>query len=321
MIEIKSINPTPKLEVTLTIEHNDGYVKTFNIKEGQLVKNLVYVDNGIEKTITGVVRVINFISKQGVSTSDGCIHDDVPVFGKYVIVNTLTIDCSDKYVCKVLSVPFIFVRDIESVEDVDEKSAVVNGNEYDSFTDALINANDGATVVMTSDFQSKEKLNLGEGKSVTINLNGHRLYAPEVENNYSYIVKGDVTFDGAGKVYHGGKFGIGVQPEKKLTINDGVFTSLGTYLIGSWGETTINGGVFNGKYCCVNGFTGKVTINGGTFIAEEAVNDPEWGWTVILGNVTVTGGIFNFPVHERYCPEGYVPKKNNDGTYTVEKVS
>lgn len=321
MFEYKPTIPLPKLDVDVIVERVDGYRKTINIKEGQLVKNLTYLDNGVEKTITGVIRVINFVSKQGLSAKDACIHDDISVFNKYVTVTTLTVDCSDKYVCNVVSVPCVYIRDIESVEDITDNQAVVDGVEYATFTEAIASVKDGSVIKMNEDFQSEEKLSLGDGKSITIDLNGHRMFAPEVENNYSYIIKGDVTFDGAGEVYHGGKFGLGVQPDKKLTINDGIFTSTGDYLIGSWGETVINGGTFKGKYCCINGFAGEVIINGGNFIAEEAENDPEWGWTVILGNVKVTGGTFNHPVHERYCTEGYVPKANEDGTYTVEKVS
>ncbi len=320
MSTLKKLQVRPRLEVTFNFEATDGYVKTVTVKEGQLVKDVVYVQNGEEKTVSGLLEVIHFISKQGISHTEKCVHDDVSIFGKFISITTLIIDCSEKYECNVVAVPAIYIKDIGSVEDIITEAVSVNGVEYATFTDALTAAEDGDTLTLSSDFQSDDILILGDGKSITINLNGHKMYAPYIEDNYSYIIKGDVTFDGEGKVYHGGEFGFGVQHDKKLTINSGIFTSMGTYLIGSWGETIINGGSFFGKYCCVNGFDGNVVINGGNFIAEEADNDPDFGWTVISGNVTVTGGTFNFPVHERYCADGYIPKKNIDGTYTVEKV-
>lgn len=320
MANLKTCNITPSINITLNFEYENGYVKTVTLKEGQLVKNLVYVKNGEEKTITGIFKLINFISKQGISAKDDCIHDDKSNFDKFVSVTTLNIDCSEQYKFNIIQVPVKFIKDIEIVEDVEIKPAVVNGVEYDSIISALAAAEDGATVTLADDFQSEEKVYLADGKAVTLDLNGHKLYVPEVEDNYGCIVKGDATINGDGNVVAGGAFGIGVQPKGTLTINSGVFKTSGTYLIGSWGKTIINGGEFNSSYCCVNGFDGEVIINGGNFVAEKAENDPEWGWTVILGNVKVMGGTFSHPVHERYCADGYKPKTNADGTYTVEAI-
>ena len=128
------------------------------------------------------------------------------------------------------------------------------------------------------------------------------------------IIKNNITLTGEGNVTVG-EFGIGVQPIARLTINGGTYKAANeSYLIGSWGETIINGGNFDSDYCCVNGFQGTVIINNGNFncIDEE---------TIILGNVKVSGGIFNHPVQEQYCAEGYAPKANEDGTYTVEKIA
>jgi hypothetical protein len=323
MSKLKSCTITPCVNVTFNFEYENGYVKTVTLKEGQFVKNLVYTVNGIEKVITGIVRVINFISKQGISTNDGCIHDDTPVFGKYVSITTLNVDCSSQYKCEVVSVPTIFIKDIESVEDVVVNTAKVNGVEYANLVDALAAVKDGDVIELADDFQSKEKVVLGaDDIAVTLDLNDHRLFIPEVENNYGCIIKGDVTVTGAGKFVNGGLYGIGVPASAKLTINGGTFTCSSDYLIGTWGETVINGGEFISNYCCVNGFdNGKVIINGGKFIANAADNDPDWGWSVVLGNVAITGGTFNFPIHEKYCSEGYRPKANSDGTYTVEKVN
>lgn len=313
---------TPRIEVIFNFVYNNEHVKKVSVREKQLVKNLVYVQNGEEKTVSGVVDVINFISKAATSNSNGCIHDEDTIFDKYVSVTNLIIDCSDKYSCNVVSVPSKSIIDIESVEDIIPNVVRVGDEAYTDFAEALTSVESGSTIILTETVQCEEKLTISEGKEVVINLNGNKLLVPSVENNYGMIVKGDLTFDGAGDVVTG-FYGIGVPAKGKLTIDSGSFkcTENGDYLIGSWGETIINGGEFHGNYCCVNGFEGTVIINGGNFVAESAVNDPEWGWTVILGNVKVTGGTFNHPVAERYCAEGYVPKSNNNGTYTVEKVS
>lgn len=301
----------PRIELTLNFVYDNEYVKKVTVKEGQLIKNLVYLKNGVKTTVSGILDVIHFNSKSGFSNSNGCVHDDESVFDKYVNVTSLIIDCSSDYKCKVVSIPARMIQDIESVEDVEKKSAVVDGVEYSSFAEALSSVSSGSTISLTEDVQSDEKITVPEG-DITINLNEHKLHIPTVENNYGMVVKGNATIEGNGKVVTG-FYGIGVQPKASLTINDGIFKLYeGDYLIGSWGETTINGGEFYGKYCCVNGFDGIVNITGGKFIADES--------TIILGNVKVSGGIFNHPVAEEYCAEGYAPKTLGKDEYTVEKI-
>ena len=236
-------------------------------------------------------------------------------------MTNIIVDCSDKYECNVVSIPSKFIVDIGSVEDIVPDLVSIDGVKYDNFTDAVSSAADGSVIKLIHTIQCEEKITIESEKDITINLNGNKLLIPTVDNNYGMIVKGNLTFDGEGDIVTG-FYGIGVPAKGKLTINNGSFrcTENGDYLIGSWGETIINGGDFKGNYCCINGFDGSVVINGGNFVAENAVEDPVWGWTVILGNVTVTGGTFNYPVSERYCAEGYAPKANQDGTYTVEKI-
>lgn len=321
MSALTSCVSVPRISLKLNFNYENGYVKTVELREGQLVKNLTFTVNGETKTVTGLVKVINYISKQGMSSKDGCFHDDVSNFDEYVSVTTLNIDCSKEYNFNVVQVPVKFIEDIESVEDVVVAPVEVNGVAYATVAEAIASAESGATVTLAEDFQSEEKITIEAKKVITIDLNGNKLYVPEVENNYGCVVKGDLTITGNGQVAAGGEYGIGVPADGKLTIEDGEFKSIGDYLIGSWGETVINGGDFHGAYCCVNGFDGAVTINGGNFVADTAREEGEWGWSVILGNVKVYGGTFSHPVHERYCPEGYRPKANSNGTYTVEAIT
>lgn len=322
MNQFISCLPMPRISLNLNFNYANGYVKSVTVKEGQLVRNLTYTVNGEKKTVTGVIKLINYITKQGISNNDNCFHDDVTDFDKYVNVTTLNIDCSEAYNFNVIQVPVKFIENIESVEDMPVHTATVNGTHYASLADALTSAESGAVITMDNDFYAEGKITVDIEKEITIDLNGNKLYVSEVDNNYGCVVKGHLIVTGDGQIVTGGAYGIGVQPKNgKLTIEGGNFETIGTYLIGSWGETVINGGNFRSAYCCVNGFEGNVTINGGNFVVENPVDEGEWGWSVILGNVTVTGGTFSHPVAERYCAEGYKPKANGDGTYTVERIT
>ena len=64
---------------------------------------------------------------------------------------------------------------------------------------------------------------------------------------------------------------------------------------------------------CVNGFNGTVVINGGNFVGAEAES-------IILGNVQVAGGTFNYPVDAQYCAEGYMPAYLGKGIYGVKPI-
>ena len=47
------------LEVVLTVTNNtNGTKQTYTIREGQTLKDLVYVNGGVEETISGIVKVI-----------------------------------------------------------------------------------------------------------------------------------------------------------------------------------------------------------------------------------------------------------------------
>ena len=209
------------------------------------------------------------------------------------------------------------VTAVEKEEVIVPLTVTVGGVEYATVSEALAAAKDGDVVAISGDVVFEEKVTLD--KKVTIDLaSDASLVIPTVENNYGMIVKGDVTIEGDGSATTG-EFGIGVPAVGKLTINGGDYKTDGTYLIGAWGEVTINGGNFESPYCCANAFNGgKVYITGGNFVCPD-------GETMILGEdaksvMRVSGGIFNHPVKEKYCAEGYAPKANADGTYTVEAI-
>jgi len=233
--------------------------------------------------------------------------------------NTIPIPVDKIYEMVVTDVTAIQSEEVISSEDEEDKevisSVTINGVEYSTLSEALENANDGDIVTINGTTVFEEKVTLDKKITVTL-ADDANLTIPTVENNYGMIVKGDVTIEGNGSATTG-EFGIGVPAAGKLTINGGDYKTDGTYLIGSWGEVTINGGNFESPYCCANAFNnGKVYINGGNFVCPD-------GETMILGEdaksvMVVSGGTFNHPVKEKYCAEGYIPKDNGDGTYTVE---
>jgi hypothetical protein len=114
---LSNYNVAPCLLLKLRFEYEDGSSKTVEVKEGQIVNRLTYVSNGEKKTVTGMVRLMNFISKQGITNKDSCVHDDVSSFSNYVTVTSLNIDCSNQYDCRFVQVPVKYITDIESVED------------------------------------------------------------------------------------------------------------------------------------------------------------------------------------------------------------
>ena len=124
MSVLAKCNTSLSILLKFNFEYEDGSTKIVEVKEGQLVNNLTYEYNGKKKLVSGIVRLINFISKQGISGKDNCIHDDTSSFSKYITVTTLNIDCSEQYDCKFIQVPIKFITDIESVEDVNSNNNI-----------------------------------------------------------------------------------------------------------------------------------------------------------------------------------------------------
>lgn len=65
----------------------------------------------------------------------------------------------------------------------------------------------------------------------------------------------------------------------------------------------------------------SLTISGGTFTSrgdalKKYVKDTDTGYS---RTISVSGGTFSSPVKEEFCADGYEPKDNSDGTYTVAR--
>lgn len=135
--------------------------------------------------------------------------------------------------------------------------------------------------------------------------------------------------------YTGGMNTVKSEEGSKLTINGGKFkNSFGkkwsyTATILVYGDTLITGGEFiqetsnTSSYAkvvmtgVVDGYTSITKVTGGSFTSTRGIF-----WALgdaTYDNFEVSGGTFNKSVSEEYCANGFIPTKNEDGTYGVKE--
>jgi len=344
MVDVKFCTATPKLEVAINITYKDNTVKKVIVKEGQLLNNVIYSDGGEEKTVSGVLDVINFSARAVTTGRDGCIHDDKSVFDKYVSVNSLVIDCSNQYDCKVVKIPVKFIKDIGGVETA--PVVTVNGVRYDTMDEAIANVEAGGTITLVED-TADNGIKIESGKDITIDLNGHTysllggVGSPGTTANGLQLLKDSNVVIKNGTLSipytHKDKFGTGIQNYANLTLENVILD--GKYL----DRHAFDNGV---SYALSNN-CGTINIIGNTSIIANDDGDKAFAFDVckyasyeppvvnvnttgtIYGNIEVsegldanlriTGGTFTMDV-SKWVPEGYEVKANEDGTYTVRAI-
>lgn len=116
----------------------------------------------------------------------------------------------------------------------------------------------------------------------------------------------------------------------KLSMSGGSITSTGDDSNASGSQNAMDDGA---AISLVNrGYPGgapSAEIRGGTAAATglnalavkayDYSHDSVEEWTEAGDNIQISGGTFSSPVKEEYCAEGYEPKDNTDGTYTVAR--
>ena len=116
----------------------------------------------------------------------------------------------------------------------------------------------------------------------------------------------------------------------KLSMSGGSITSTGDDSNASGSQNAMDDGA---AISLVNrGYPGgapSAEIRGGTAAATglnalavkayDYSHDSVEEWTEAGDNIQISGGTFSSPVKEEYCAEGYEPKDNTDGTYTVTR--
>ncbi len=160
---------------------------------------------------------------------------------------------------------------------------------------------------------------------------------------YTILNQGTMTINDGATVENGGCYSANIRTDSELTVNGGTFKGgINTVKVDENGELTINDGNFsNDKATCIFNWN-KTTINGGTFtrpnIANTSVCNGFWDPTSAVGELTITGGIFNGVVGNyadypggiiaisggtfttdvsEYATANRTVMKNSDGTYTV----
>ena len=160
---------------------------------------------------------------------------------------------------------------------------------------------------------------------------------------YTILNQGTMTINDGATVENGGCYSANIRTDSELTVNGGTFKGgINTIKVDENGELTINDGNFsNDKATCIFNWN-KTTINGGTFtrpnIANTSVCNGFWDPTSAVGELTITGGIFNGVVGNyadypggiiaisggtfttdvsEYATANRTVMKNSDGTYTV----
>ena len=198
---------------------------------------------------------------------------------------------------------------------IDTASSIEDNANNGQFAVSVQNEHADATVIINGGhIKAGWYAVAGNGTDITYNgnitVNGGILesvadYAIYHPHTGTTTVNGGVIFGAAG--------GISLN-RGKLIVNDGTITSKGTGTTGNWGD-----GTGNQQAAAINVNaayeTTAVEIKGGKITAEKDA--------ILLtngrnGTVAVSGGSFSSEIKSEYCADGFVPTKNEDGTYGVK---
>ena len=219
--------------------------------------------------------------------------------------------------------PIVYVAEVVSGNNV--------GTKYETVNDAVAAAGENGEVKLIADITG----NVGIGGvltpyNTTLDLNGHTitntggsgitLYS-QFTAPATFTIK-DSSPEQTGGIsitrrYYGDAC-ISDSSGRHVIIEGGNYTSDDKALYISSDEGwTINGGTFNGKIFVKS----DVEITDGTFHGE-VVQDSTYDYstspaTEIPAEIAISGGTFDNPVPADFCADGYDPKDNGDGTYTV----
>lgn len=183
---------TAKAMITVELTVNGV---THTISEGDKVRNLVYIENGVTNeidegcvVILGTSVVVGSVPNTTTSGEfDMCVCNPESTFDEYVSVNQMLIDHSSKYDSAVTTVKMSEIQSIGSVvhkdgtEEVGKKYVIQTGDtRYESVEDAIANAKEGDTVSLMADLTPE---NVGAAGA----------------NTGLYTIPAGVIFDGKGK--------------------------------------------------------------------------------------------------------------------------
>lgn len=240
-------------------------------------------------TNNGILTIKDSSAADGSTVGEGTIkREDTGTRGYYVIVNNGTMTFESGYVYNGTGAPIVWGG----------SSLICNG----AIKESIMNVNGGK-------FEQGDFIVFKNDDYGTLNINGGTVVSntQAVQNwHIAAIAGGDLKGDVSTCAYNAcaGKTVI-----KDGTVIDGNvwaywFNDESQYPAKEAPVITIRGGKITG------GLTKRSTSNGSSATIEEPANE--------RAVIAVSGGIFYEAVEEDYCAEGYIPKENENGTYTVE---
>ena len=282
-------------------------------------------DEAVVKLLANTTASITVEAGKNVTLDlNGCVLTNEA--GKHTITNGGTLTIEDTEVNKVGTVDNISHQKAAVLNKLGGTVTLTGGTYTRSQEKGSSGNNSGGNSYYT--LQNLGTMTIKDGVNVNQGANGQGKFS-------SLVINGDVKGQLATMTIEGGTFTGGLNSVKNgeagnLTITGGTFTNTAQYAVLNWETTTITGGTFavskeaesvmcNGSY---DGSAGTIEVKGGTFTAGENVPIIEEFAGYGAGTTTkVFGGEFSSEIPEKYCADGYVPTKNENGTYGVETVT
>ena len=201
--------------------------------------------------------------------------------------------------------------------------AEINGVKYDTLSKAIAALEGtGGTIKLLQDINAPS-MNYKITENITIDLNGHDITGSGAEGVFYVYTSGHLTITGDGVItaVENNKAAIAVQvfsEKAKVTLEGGTYKQKITnrddphfdLIYVYYGTAEIKGGTYEGATpdwtlnCKDENYkagTAHITVTGGTFVGFDPANN------------TAEGEGTSF------VPDGYIPKANGDGSYTVVK--
>ena len=105
----------PQLVVDFTTTTASGKKETIAIREGDILKNVTFTQNGVTVTKTGKVQAIMTTETKSTTNYGSCACNLRSTFAAHVHVDGLVLDCSDMYDADVV---MIFVDELDSIGEI-----------------------------------------------------------------------------------------------------------------------------------------------------------------------------------------------------------
>lgn len=129
-----------KLGVSLKLDNGN----VVELREGDIVNDLVYRNNGVETTLSGSVRVIDANTRSNSTIPDDCPPE--PYAHRFIQVPSLVIDSSSEYDAELNRVSIASILSIGSVTENAGAITVGVGGQYKALSEVLSTAEPGATI-------------------------------------------------------------------------------------------------------------------------------------------------------------------------------